>query len=172
MKGPAEIVALTRGSLVRLEASAGATPGEYSLPSGLGAELFLALRTGDSIEVDWPEPARESFSSLVLSNLALTEDFFDRRQLLGVFYDKPSQDVYSLLVISREGKTTLTEVRNLPWRLVILRWKYEPNGQRLMLAGRGYFYRGILASGEALPAVRLVSKPWQSGPPGRIVIEP
>jgi hypothetical protein len=162
-KDPAEIVALTHGSLVRLEATPSSQPGQYSLPSGLGADLLLAVKTGPVMAVDWPNSAPEPFPTLVRTNLTLVEDFFDKRELLAVLYDAAQQDVYSLLLLSREGTTTLTAEKNRPWRLVVLRWKYEPDHNRVLLAGRGYFFRGILAPGEPLPSVRLDSKPWQSG---------
>jgi hypothetical protein len=166
-----EIAALTYGSLIRLEATPGGDSASYDLPSGLGAKLFLAAKVGQTITVNWPFQAPEPFPALVRTNLALADDFFDHRELLACFYDAAERDVYSLLLLVRQGETTLSAEKNRPWRLVILRWKYEPEGQRLLLAGRGYFYRSIVTPGGALPSIRMETNSWKSGTQVNINLE-
>ena len=157
----AEVAAVTWGSLFTLEGRKGAAPGEFALPSPLGRDMFLAVRNAKGIAAGWPAGSDPKFLEIVRTNLANSEDFFDHRQLLGVFYDEPNRDIYSLLVLHRTSQTTLEGDKTQPWRLVILRWKYDPETQRVLLAGRGCLFRGILHKGEPPPAVVLTPRLWK-----------
>jgi hypothetical protein len=158
---PTQVAALTRGPLVRLEAKRSGATGEFTLPSPLGKEIFLAARTGPKIVVGWPQPADESLLAQVRAALPNAEDFFDQRQVLGVFRDPADGAIYSLLLAARQGKTTLDATRSQPWRLEVYRWKADDDGKKLMLAGQGYFFRGIGAHDDPLPTVMLSEKLWQ-----------
>jgi hypothetical protein len=158
------VTALAWGSLLNLDVKSAGTVGDYALAGSPDPRVFLAAKTGSTILVGWPAPAAPAFTALVQTNLANNEDFFDDRRLLGVFYDQSQQDLYSLLSLGRRGKTTLEGEKAQPWRLVILRWKYDPETQRLLLAGRGCLARSLLASGEPPPAVKLTEALWRSHP--------
>jgi hypothetical protein len=160
LKHPGQLAALTWGALIRLEAKPAAAAGDYELPSPMGQALFLAASTTNKIIAGWPKEANETLLSLIRTKLAQSEDFFDDRQLLGVFLDSPNADAYCLVMLRRKGQTTLNESRSQPWRLEILRWKSDPADHRLMLAGRGYFFRGILAKDQPPPAVELSDELW------------
>ncbi len=152
MKG--EVTALTRSALVRLEARGD------QLPSPLGADVFLAVKDGDKITVGWPAECDAKWLSLVQDALPNVRDFFDARKLLGVWHDPVSGDVYSAMMLERKGKTTLHAEESLPWRCEVWRWKHEPDENRLLLAGRGYFFRGILARNAAAPIAVANAKLW------------
>ena len=158
---PTQVAALTRGPLVRLEASRAGAPGEFTLPSLLGKEIFLAARTGSKIVVGWPQAADASLLAQVRAALPDAEDFFDQRRVLGVFRDPADDAIYSLLLAARRGQTTLDATRRQPWRLEIYRWKADDDGKKLMLAGQGCFFRGIGAQDDPLPTVALSDKLWQ-----------
>jgi hypothetical protein len=155
-----EVAALARGTLARLEGKPAGAPGEYRLPSSLGKGFFLAVKTGDRLVVGWPKAAESNFTALVQAALPESEDFFDVRRLLGVFHDEQNAALYSLMLSARKGNTTLAETRSQPWRLEIYRWKLDDDGQRVMLAGKGYFFRGIGAKNEPVPTVELSDKLW------------
>lgn len=155
-----EIAAQTWGTLFTFDGKKTGQPGEYVLASPLGHEIFLAAKTGNSIVAGWPRESDPKILALVRANLAIAEDFFDDRKLLGVFLDKPNSDIYSLLMLTRKGGTTLEGNKTQPWRLVILRWKYDAETQRVLLAGRGFFFRGILAKGEKPPEVQVSEALW------------
>jgi hypothetical protein len=158
--GPsAKVGALARGSLVQLEVKS-AGSGEYLLASPLGKEVFLAVQAGRTIYVGWPRQSDPNLSALIRDAMSNSEDFFDRRKLLGVFRDQASADIYSLVLAARAGKTTLEQTRSQPWRLEVWRWKQEAEGRRVMLAGQGYFFRGIVASGAPVPSVELTEQLW------------
>jgi hypothetical protein len=154
-----EVVAITRGALVRLEAKPGGRPGEFEMPSPLGREFFIAAKSGQTILAGWPKPADEKIATLVRSALTNSEDFFDDRRILGAFEDTTNSEIYSLVLAARKGRTTLDETRSQPWRLEIYRWKLDHDG-RVMLAGQDYFFRGIGAKDEAPPTVELSEKLW------------
>jgi hypothetical protein len=156
-----QIAALTRGELVRLEATRGGATGEFKMPSPLGHEVFLALKTGGRIVVGWPASPDAKALAQVRQAMANSEDFFDQRRVFGAVRDPAGADIYSLVFAVRKGKTTLEETRSQPWRLEILRWKTEEGSERLMLAGQGYLFRGIGAASEAVPAVELSDKLWR-----------
>ncbi len=162
------VAALTWGALLTLEGRTGDATGEYRLPSPLGRDFILGVQTGNRIVVGWPERADASFTALVQTNLAGTEDFFDDRKLLGVFYDAPNQDIYSLLMLARRGQTTLDAAKSQPWRLVVLRWKYDPESGRVLLARRGYLFRGLEGKAETPPAVTLSDKLWRPKRQGEV----
>jgi hypothetical protein len=91
----------------------------------------------------------------VSNALPLVTDFFDRRTLLAVYQDPAEDDVYSLALLTREGTTTLPGARAQPWQLVVWRWKREGDPPRLMLAGRGFLFRGISGRADPPPAISL-----------------
>jgi hypothetical protein len=154
-----EVIAITRGALVRLEAKPGERPGEFEMPSPLGKEFFLAAKSGQNILIGWPKAADENITALVRGAMTNSEDFFDDRRILGAFEDATNSEIYSLVFAARKGKTTLDETRSQPWRLEIYRWKLDDDG-RVMLAGQDYFFRGIGAKDDAPPAVELSEKLW------------
>jgi hypothetical protein len=156
-----EMAALTWGALYTLDGRKTGTPGEFIMPSPLGREMFLAVKTANQILAGWPAASDPRFLEIVRTNLVNAEDFFDDRKLLGVCYDEPNLDIYSLLLLGRSGQTTMDGDKTQPWRLVILRWKYDPETERVLLAGRGCLFRGILPKGAALPAVSLSSGLWK-----------
>ena len=155
-----QIAALTRGALVRLEAAPAGPPGEFKMPSPWGKEFFLAVKTGGKIVAAWPAQKDDKTLAQVQKALPNSEDFFDARRVLGVFRDPAAGEIYSLMLVTRKGGTTLEEKRSQPWRLEIYRWKTEEGSDRLMLAGQGWLFRGIDAKNEAAPAVELSAKLW------------
>jgi hypothetical protein len=156
-----ELAGLTWGALFTLEGKRAGPPGQYALPSPLGRDLFLAVKTGQRIVAGWPVGEDPAWTPLVQTNLANAEDFFDERRLLGVYYDEPNLDLYSLLMLWRKGRTTMEGDKTQPWRLVVLRWKYDPETRRVLLAGRGYLFRGILGKDETPPEVQLSPDLWR-----------
>lgn len=155
-----EVVALTLGALDRIEAKPAGGTGEYTLPSAPGGEFFLAAKNGGRVIVSWPRGGDEKVSALVKSSMPNSEDFFDDRKILGVYHDEPKGLIYSLILASRKGKTTLEEARSQPWRLELYRWKLDDDGSRVMLAGKGYFFRGIDAKHETVPVVEVSDRLW------------
>lgn len=160
--GPAtKVAALARGTLARLEVKPTGRSGVYSLSSPLGKGLFLAVETGAKLVVGWPRQSDAKLTELIRRALPNAEDFFDERRLLGVFREEGSAEVYSLMLVSRKGQTTLEQDRSQPWRLEVYRWKLDDDGQRLMLGGHDYFFRGLETKNQAPPTVELSDKLWQ-----------
>ena len=158
---PGTVVALTRGALIRLEANGD------QLPSPFGAELFIAIQNTTGMTVGWPssehgQPADrdEALTKLVRAALPDVRDFFDALGLHGVWRDPATGDVYSLMLLERRGATTLNAEQSQPWRCEVWRWKYAEEEKRLMVAGRNYFFRGIVARGAPAPALTVSPKLW------------
>ena len=155
-----QVVAITRGALVRQAAQPAGGNGEFAMPSTLGSGFFLAVKSGGKMIVGWPETVDAKLLSEIRNELTNAEDFFDDRRVLGVWNDATNSEVYSLILAARKGKTTLHETRSQPWRLEIYRWKRGDDG-RVMLAGRNYFFRGIIAKDQSPPPVELSDKLWK-----------
>ena len=155
-----EVAVLTRSDLVRVAAKPAGHANEFNIASPLRKGFFVAIKSEGKIAVGWPEEKDAKTMAQVQSALADSEDFFDERRLLGVLREPAAEEIYSLLLAARKGKTTLEESRSQPWRLEIYRWKTEEGSDRLMLAGQGYLFRGIGAKNEAVPAVELSGKLW------------
>ena len=157
---PGTLVALTRGALVRLEATGD------QLPSPLGAALFVAVQNATGITVGWPADQDEAMTKAVRDALPNVRDFFDVLGLHGAWRDPATGDVYSLMLLERRGETTLNAARSQPWRCEVWRWKFEDEEKKLMVAGRNYFFRGIVARGEHAPALTLSAPLWNLKPTG------
>ena len=165
-----DLLGLTLGSLVRLDGHPAGKPAEYDLAAPLGEELLLGCQTGNDILIGWPKTAAAKIVARIKEGITDAEDFFDGKELLGVWYDEPAGNVYSLMLLSRRGATTLGGDKTQPWRISIWRWKYDPETNQLMLAGRGDLFRGILGRGDALPTVRTSEKLWQPKIDGQTVV--
>jgi hypothetical protein len=168
--GEVEVAALTGNALVRLEGRRQEN-GDFLLPPAFGERIFLGVRTPALIAAGWPSGGDTQTAVRVSEAMKNAQDFFDERQLLGVQRDSSEGNIYSLVMLSRKGATTLGGERTQPWRLVVWRWR-EDEGGRLMLAGVGYLFRGIMARGERPPEVELSPAMWQaaSGTNGVIVV--
>ena len=159
-RGAGGVVALTLGALDRMEAKPSGGPGEYVLPGASGAGFFLAVNHGARVLVGWPRGPEEKAAAMVRAAFTNSEDFFDDRRVLAVHQDEPRQLIYSLVMSVRRGKTSLEEKKSQPWRLELYRWKLDDDGTRVMLAGKGYFFRGIDARQESVPTVELSPGLW------------
>jgi len=153
-----ELVALTPGALLRLPATRTPDAKGFQLTGLPITNPFTAFKTDSQIEVNWPTHTDTGLTARVEQSLSLAQDFFDSQKLLGV--QRCGDDVYTLLMLSRKTSTTLDQHESQPWRLEIWRWK--DNGERLMIAGRGYFFRGIIAKNAAPPNIVLL--PSESPP--------
>ena len=156
----AALTAVTWGALMTFDAKKTDKPDEFTMPSPLGNGVFFAQHSGDKITVGWPKAVDEKLLALVRTNMTYTEDFYDDRQVLAVYLDQPKDDVYSVTMMWRKGATTGEGAKTQPWRLVVQRWKIDEKDQRLMLAGRGFFFRGILTKTEKPPAVEFTEQLW------------
>jgi hypothetical protein len=115
---------------------------------------FPAFKVGDEITVSWTEEQKKALFDLVKKYLVEVKDFFDSETLLAV--DEYGDEVFSLVMLRRKGRTTLEKKESLPWRLVVFRWKYDKQENKLLLSGRGCLFRGLIAKGGKIPAVKIV----------------
>jgi hypothetical protein len=162
----AEIVAVTRGALARME-TAPAADGAYALAAPVEPPAFVAARVGDAVTVSWPADGDATVAKLAAQAVTDAQDFMDSRRLLGVWAEGDDQ-VYGLLQLYRAGGE-VDDPGKKPWRLEIWRWRRE--GERLLWAGRAYFYRGLAANEGALPRVERSQAWWtQSAKDGTWVV--
>ena len=166
--GSGTLMGVTWGALMTFEGKKAEPPGEFTMASPLGNGMFFAMQSGNKITVGWPKLVDEKLLALVRTNMTYTEDFYDDRQVLAVYLDQPKSDVYSVTMMWRKGQTTGEGAKTQPWRLVVQRWKIDEKDQRLMLAGRGFFFRGILTKTETPPAVEVTENLWSMTKDGAV----
>lgn len=132
--------------------------GILSIARERGDILVAALRYPDGIRVGWPGEFDADLDARLTNALADVRDFFDRRVLLGSWGEAASGNVFSLLLLTREGATTLGGPRNRPWCLAVWRWVPHPDDpDRFLLAARGILVREMAGPRDPLPAVRVDS---------------
>ncbi len=156
-----EVTGVAIGSLVGLYAHATGKPGEYDMTAPLGEQVAIGYRNGNEIVMGWPAGAAEKITARVREGVQDAQDFFDGKELLGVWHDEVTGNVYSLMLLHRRGHTTMGGGKTQPWRVSIWRWKYDAESNQLMLAGRCDLFREITGRGAALPRVRPSAKLWQ-----------
>lgn len=153
--------ALTREGLSRVDGVDSADRhATFRFAVAPGVPLWIGIRHDTAIAVGWPvdeEPPGPEITDALRRQVAEAKDFFDHRRILAVHRDGDA--LYTLMLLARRGKTTLSAERNRPWQCTVWRWKQGPDG-RLMLAAQGPLFRGIIEPGGPLPAVVSVPQLW------------
>jgi hypothetical protein len=122
-----------------------------------GADVILAIQTGNQITVGWrgaaaPEAARRR----VEQGLRDLRDFFDDRRLMALSADPHDPSTaWSLLLLTRSSPTTLDGKATLPWRLEVWKWRLGEAADDLTAAARVVLFRGIRSRQTPLPEVRM-----------------
>ncbi|MCE0498594.1 MAG: hypothetical protein LV481_11670 [Methylacidiphilales bacterium] len=150
----------------------------WTVPLGNPGLLLFAVEATDGIHVAWPpdawsagvvdpgvedvadriEPLKPVIERRQAVQTALQEmqDFYDTRGLLGCFGE--ADDVYSLVMMKRLGKSvdgngTPLPSDIIPWSLVILHWKYDPEQKKVTLLNRTPLATRQLGGNSPPPAV-------------------
>lgn len=125
-----------------------------------GGRPVLALRAGLRIRVGWPaaeDPGQDAaLRRRVETALPKVRDFFDDLRLLGVLRD-PSDPArgHSLLLLLRQGRTTLGGDRPNPWHVEVWTWRLGAEDDRLLFEGRAVLARDRRAPDGPEPEVAL-----------------
>ncbi len=151
------------------------TPGKpiWTVPAA-SSGLILAVEAADGIHVSWPlgayigdqvttnqigPPAAPPADVDPLIRLAVKaslrdmQDFYDTRTLLGSFSGGDGSDIYSLVMMKRLGTTYSFGAGKVPWSLVLLRWKYDPDAKKTTLLNRVALATGRAEGNSQPPAV-------------------
>jgi hypothetical protein len=143
----------------------------WTVPTDKG--VLFSVEASDGIHVLWPmdssmkqnglhaglptplyPPAEDDpvIHQAVETSLKELQDFYDTRALLGCFAEE--DDVYSLVMMKRLGPTDSFKSDKIPWSLVILHWKYDPDAKKTTLLNRVSLAMGRAeGSNSPLPAV-------------------
>jgi hypothetical protein len=161
-----QVVVIARDGLARTETAAGATAEQFTLPVAVTAPVFVARQAaGGALTAAWPAGDDAELHALVATAVHDSLDFMDDRRLLAVTAD--GDQIYGLLMLYRAGPTT--DGPQHPWRLEIWRWHRDDN--RLLWAGRAWFFRDRVEDAKQLPAVTIDHTWWtQHEARGGIVI--
>ena len=105
-------------------------------------KLFFSVEAADGIHVAWPDtlPLPDA-QAAVQTGLNVLRDFYDTRTLLACTGDAATGDVYTLTLMKRlarsvDGNGDATPAGIIPWSLVVLRWKYDPDQKKATLLNR------------------------------------
>ncbi len=134
--------------------------GNYVIEGDVKDGIFAAVKTADAIVAAWPSSSVDGETTRkVAAALADLRDFFDQKTILGVAKGAGRGELYTLLLLAREGKTTLDASDNSPWRLEVWRWKGgSDEDDKLAVVGRGCLFRGIGPADVKPPPVTLDSE--------------
>jgi len=126
----------------------------WTVPLGDPTKLLFAVQAADGVHVAWPsQEADPAIQQAVTASLATMQDFYDTRTLLGCFAEADSGDVYSLVMMKRLATTYSFSADKIPWSLVILRWKYDPDEKKTTLLNRVPLATGRAEGNSPLPSV-------------------
>ena len=152
-------VIVARPDLTLLPAQATVGKPIWTAPTEDAGKLLFAVEAADGMHVAWPEAeADPAMKEAVETGLKVMRDFYDTRTLLGCFGDAEAGDVYSLVMMKRVGKSvdgggTPLGAGTIPWSLVILRWKYDPDQKKATLLNRVLLKIGRTEGNSPPPAV-------------------
>jgi hypothetical protein len=152
-----ELAVLTRDGLAALTAQRTAA-GTFTIEPAFGAGMFLATRSGNRIRIGWPGGADAGLSERLALALKDASDFFDGRQLLGVWHREGASEAFTVVRLVRLG--AVVDSPQKPWGVEIWRWHLEDDGGRVMLAGRGKLFRGMASDEAGQPVVTLSTSLW------------
>jgi len=121
--------------------------------------IIFSVEAVDGIHVAWPDAALDSDrQQAVETGLKVMQDFYDTRTALGSFADADAGDIYSLVIMKRFAKAvdpngTPIPSDIVPWSLVMLRWKYDPDQKKAILLNRVMLSIGRQQGNSGLPTV-------------------
>jgi len=126
----------------------------WTVPLSNPGQLLFSVEAADGIHVAWPDAEPDpSMKQAVETALKLMQDFYDTRTLLGSFADTDAGDIYSLVMMKRMGAINDVSADEIPWSLVILRWKYDPEQKKATLLNRVLLVTGRQEGNSPLPMV-------------------
>jgi len=152
-------VIIARPELMLLPAQQTTGKPIWTVPSGNPGQILFAVDASDGMHVAWPETAVDPpMQQAVEDAVKVMRDFYDTRTLLGCFSDADAGDVYSLVMMKRLGKSVdgggnPLSASTVPWSLVILRWKYDPDQKKATLLNRVLLKIGRTEGNSAPPVV-------------------
>jgi hypothetical protein len=149
---PPVMIALPDLTLSPMEQTAGKSI--WTVPVENPEQLLFSVEAVDGIHVAWPGAEADPSSQQVVEDaLKVMQDFYDTRMLLGSFVGGDGSDIYSLVMMKRVGATYGFTGDRIPWSLVILRWKYDPEQKKVTLLNRVALATGRAENNSPLPAV-------------------
>ncbi len=136
-----EAAALSIPDLLRLDVSLDG--GSLAVGKSAG-DCIAAVQGKDSITVFWPGAANDDKDLFAKFAGAIGDmaDFFDERTLKSLYRPRPDT-VYTLAFMNRRAKTSLHREESNPWRLIVQRWKFDPESGTVLLSAKGWLFRGI-----------------------------
>jgi hypothetical protein len=114
----------------------------WTVPWDDPAQLLFAVEAADGMHVAWPDSVPDpAMKQAVETGLKVMRDFYDTRTMLGCFTDPEAGDIYTLVMMKRLGKSVDPSGKPsnpdiIPWSLVVLRWKYDPDQKKATLLNR------------------------------------
>jgi hypothetical protein len=131
----------------------------WTMPMGDATQILFSVEAADGIHVAWPQEAvpgpdvDPNIQPALATGLKNMQDFYDNRTLLGSFVGGDGTDIYSLVMMKRLGAMVGMGSDTIPWSLVILRWKYDPDQKKATLLNRALLKIGRQASNSPPPVV-------------------
>jgi hypothetical protein len=147
-------VVVTRPDLVLAPTLQSGTQPIWTVPVADPGQVFFSVQAADGFHVAWPAlDADPDLVEATQAGLKAMRDFYDDRKMLGCVGDADSGDIESLVMMRRVGTTVSIGQGQVPWSLVILGWKYDPDAKKVTLLHRAMLGIGREDAKTPLPAV-------------------
>jgi hypothetical protein len=145
-------VVIVEPQLAPVSLQPGSGPQNWTLPSPDPQKLLVSVQGSDGLHVGWPAlDADPAIVATVQTGLKTLQDFYDTRTLLGT--QASDDDVYSLVMMQRRGKTYSFATGKIPWSLVVLHWKYDADANKVSLVNRASLAMGRATDAGSPPPV-------------------
>ena len=152
LSNPGQPIALSRPDLGLLPLLPAGTPLRWTVPLADPSKILLFISASDGLHVGWPDSQLDpAILPALQTGLHDLQDFYDTRNLLGAFTD--GDDIYSLVLMKRLGASYGYTSDVIPWSLVVLRWKYDPDAKKVTLLNRANFVTGRARGNSPIPTV-------------------
>jgi hypothetical protein len=132
----------------------------WTIPvANAAGQILFSVQADDGIHVAWPDgepnPDMKQAADTGLKNM---QDFYDNRATIAYITDADAGDIFTLCMLKRLGKSVAGDgsafpENIVPYSLVILRWKYDPDQKKATLLNRALLFIGRQDATHPLPTI-------------------
>jgi len=160
--GLESVWALTRETLAPLSPEPVSGSNDTVEVGGAYGESFsVAIKKNGVYYIGWNEQATEQMYEVAAKHVKELRDFYNERELLGVYDIEGSHDVLTLLRLRRTDAHILIDSdehhdfegtgNKEPYRISVLRWRFNADDNSMALVRRGSFFRKHIHESKPTP---------------------
>ena len=154
-----EVRAIGNNALTPLPVVRGGAPNSVIISRAHGDLPLVGVRNGHKCTVAWPGRGPDELFAITKKHMDGQRDYFNNKQLLGVYPVPDSDEVHALVVLRRHKPDNSKETEEF-FRFSVWRWKYNPKIKEMILMSRGTFFRIGLPIGSPAPETTFDPDLW------------